>query len=166
MGATGGAGVPGSPPRRPRLVSALAVALLAAGALELLGSQDYLIQARSPVAVLPPERAAWLPLAAAVSGAGGVALLAASAGLVLMRPWGWWLGVLAPPGLALARWALRLGLERAPDELARRPLEALLTLAALAAVWAVLGWPPIRRRFGLGRSRESGAGPAPPRRSP
>lgn len=131
---------------RPRAVTLLAVALLLAGGLQLLGSAQAAQQAREAV-FFPADRLAWLSVAAALYGAAGLALLAAAAGLMWMRRWGWWLALAAPVLAALARWGLRLGLERAEYSRASQTVDAAWTAIALALVWLVLWWPTVRKRF-------------------
>jgi hypothetical protein len=131
-------------------VTVLAVGLLLAGGLQLLGSAQAAQQARDAGTSFPADRAVWLPIAGVLYGASGLALLSAAIGLWLMRRWGWWLALVAPLVASGVQWGLRLLLERSGYALASRPADAALTALGLALAWLVLWWPRVRRRF-MGR---------------
>lgn len=133
--------------RRPLAVTVLAVGLLLAGGLQLLGSAQAAQQARDAESLFPADRASWLPVAGVLYGASGLVLLAAAVGLWFMRRWGWWLALAAPVASAGTQWGLRLLLARSEYAQASRPADAALTALGLALAWLVLGWPGMRRRF-------------------
>ena len=133
--------------RRPLAVTVLAVGLLLAGGLQLLGSAQAVQQAREAGALFPADRAGWLPVAGVLYGASGLALLIAAVGLWLMRRWGWWLALVAPVVSSGVQWGLRLLLERSEYARGSRPADAALTALGLALAWLVLWWPGVRRKF-------------------